>query len=117
MFELALVLGLLALFIGSAAALAYAAWWVLFGAGLVLIGLGLVVGVPAGLYYHVLLYRFLQPRAQLTPRWWLAPNRLHQRLQARELKIVRRWFIAGAAGFVASVLGCAVAALGALKGD
>jgi hypothetical protein len=116
MFELALVIGLLALITGSAAALAYTAWWALFFAGLVLLGVGLAVGVPAGLYYHVLLYRFLAPRAQLPPRWWLAPNRLHRALEAHELKVVRRWFIAGAIGFGVSVLGCAVAAIGAVKG-
>jgi hypothetical protein len=115
--ELLIVAAVLVGVVGSGAAIAYASWMLLFGAGLVLIGVGLAVGVPAGLYYHWLLYRLLRPRAPLPPRWWLHPVTLHRLLVPTELERVRRWFLAGAFGFMASVLGCVLTAVGALRAN
>jgi hypothetical protein len=113
--ELALVLGVLVALIGSAALLSYASWVTVFGAGLSCVALGLTLGVPTGVYYHVLLYRALQPRGQLTRLWWLHPVGRHHALAPTELVRVRRWFVAGAIGFGLCVLGCLLTALGAWR--
>ena len=112
-----MVIAVLAGLVGSAAAISYLSWVTVFGSGIVLILLGLAVGVPTGFYYHVLLYRFLKPRGQLPSTWWINPSGLHRALQAEELVQIRRWFVAGACGFMASVLGCALLALGAFRAD
>jgi hypothetical protein len=80
------------------------------GAGLALAGLAL--GVPTGLVYHLRLRAALRARAALPARWWLHPTVLHAELREDERRSVLAWFAAGGAGFVLTVLGCVVAALG-----
>ena len=78
--------------------------WVLAG--------GLLVGIPTGLWYHVVLYKQLALRMTLPPRWWRAPVELHPLLTLQEFRRVRPWFVAGAAGFVL----CCIGGLAAIAG-
>jgi hypothetical protein len=73
---------------------------------------GLAFGMATGFWYHVALARALSAVKALTPRWWLRPVPLHARLDAAALQRVLPWFYAGAAGFVVTVAGMALIALG-----
>ena len=55
-----------------------------------------VIGVVAGLGYHVMLHRTLAP---LPRGWWWNPTRLHERLAEEARPRVLSWFVVGAAGF------------------
>jgi hypothetical protein len=115
MLELALVAGLLVGLVGLPAIMTVVPWDLLLGGGVILIAAGMIVGVPAGLYYHLLLYRVLAPRAQLVPLWWLSPMSLHPALTDGERPRVLRWCYLGAAGFVIAMTGCLLLAVGALR--
>ena len=80
----------------------------LFLAGAVAVLLGLGAGIPAGLAYHLLLFRALSTSGDLPPRWWWHPTRLHERLSDAGRRSVMPWFRAGAAGFLLAVAGCAL---------
>jgi hypothetical protein len=77
---------------------------------------GLVFGVATGFWYHVALARALAPSNALTPGWWLRPVPLHPRLDAASRRRVMPWFYAGAVGFVVTVVGLVVIALGVAVG-
>jgi hypothetical protein len=115
MIEIGVAFGILGALVGAAALLARAAWETLFVVGLGLMGLGMVVGVPAGWLYHVRLYQALAARDALSRWWWLHPTALHRALGAPDRPRVMRWFYIGALGFCAAVLGCFLAAVGALR--
>lgn len=114
MIEIAVVIGLLVFLVGGGAFLALTPWWWVFGAGLLLIALGMLVSVPAGLYYHILLYRGVG-RTKLPRNWWLFPTRSHSLVPERERPKMLLWFKIGAAGFGAAILGCLLFAIGALR--
>lgn len=83
--------------------------------GAALVALGMLLGVPAGVLYHVALHRALRPRGALPARWWVAPLELHPRLEALDRRRVMPWFWLGAAGFLVTCLGCALVAIGAFR--
>ena len=85
--------------------------WVLV-AGAATTAVGLVFGVATGFWYHVALARALAPVNALSPRWWLRPVPLHERLDVAGKQRVLPWFYAGAAGFVVTIVGMALMALG-----
>jgi hypothetical protein len=111
-FELLLILGLIGL-LAAAAALSGLAWITLLTIGAWLMLVGMVAGVPAGAVYHALLYRALRVSGPLPRRWWLRPHALHDRLVAPARRAVLGWFNVGALGFLATVIGCLLAGLGA----
>jgi len=76
------------------------------GAGAV--ALGLAAGIPAGILYHVKLFRALASLGTIDPRWWWHPTRLHGSLPAAGRCAVMPWFRAGAAGFLLAMAGCAL---------
>jgi len=76
------------------------------GAGV--LAAGLLVGVAAGIVYHVALYRALLPLGILRPGWWWRPTSLHEHLAPAPRRRVMPWFYAGAAGFFVALAGCAV---------
>lgn len=80
--------------------------------GLWILAGGLLIGIPSGLWYHVVLYRALRKRMTLPSGWWRAPVKLHHRLTPSEFRPVRPWFVAGAAGFVL----CCVGGMAAIAG-
>jgi hypothetical protein len=110
MFELLLV----SLALGALALAALAPWPLLLETGAALAGAGMLVGVPAGLLYHLRLRRALLDADALSARWWVSPVPLHRRLDAGALAPVLPPFYLGAAGFLLTVLGCAVVLLGVL---
>ena len=111
-------IGLFVLLVGALATVSFVRLvpgdTVLLG-GAALVALGMLVGVPTGLVYHVALYRALRPRGALPARWWVAPLKLHPRLEARDRRRVMPWFWLGAAGFLLTCLGCVLVAIGAFR--
>ena len=115
MIEGLLVLGFLLAMVAVWAAWTLVPLDALILAGSVIALAGLLFGVPTGLVYHVLLRRSLLRAGSLPPRWWLRPTSLHERIPALDRRRVRAWCVAGAAGFLLTLLGCAVVALGAVR--
>jgi hypothetical protein len=87
-------------------------WTSLLVVGAVVTAAGLAFGVATGFWYHVALARSLSPMNALTRRWWLRPVPLHERLDDVGRQRVLPWFYAGAAGFVVTLAGMALIALG-----
>lgn len=83
--------------------------------GLGAIALGSVGGIPAGLYYHVLLRRLLLQKGPLPERWWLRPVQHHALLSDRERRSFMPWFYVGGVGFVLILAGAVVVGLGLLR--
>ena len=77
---------------------------------------GLGFGLATGLWYHIVLAKGLLAAKALTPRWWLRPEALHRRLDAKGQQRVMPWFYAGAAGFFVTILGLALIAFGVAAG-
>jgi hypothetical protein len=109
--ELGVVVALFAGVIGAPALLAVAPWEITFGTGVALLALGMGVGVPASAYYHFRLWRALKPGRL----WWLHPTALHGGLGAADRPVVMRWFRIGAVMFGVAILGCLLAAVGAMR--
>jgi hypothetical protein len=78
-------------------------------ASLGLCAAGVLLGVPLGLVYHVALRRELLRQGPLPARWYMAPQRYHQALDAAALRRVLPWFYAGGLGFGLVVFGMMVA--------
>ena len=76
--------------------------------------LGLLVGVPTGLWYHVLLYRFVSAKTLVPRLWWLSPSELHRHLNEAEQQHIAPWYRVGGLGFVLSALGGLTAIVGLL---
>ena len=77
--------------------------------GLAILCLGLAIGVPTGLWYHVVLYRIVSPRISVPRRWWLSPSSLHSHLTAADWRRITPWYRIGGVGFALCVLGGAAA--------
>jgi hypothetical protein len=112
--EALLVLGAVATLAGMALLAAVVDPDALLRAGAWITLAGLVTGVPAGGWYHLVLYRALRARGPLPARWWLRPVDLHVLLGDPERGPVLRWFALGGLGFAVVVIGCAVLVLGLL---
>jgi len=82
--------------------------------GLWVLAAGLVIGIPTGLWYHVVLYRTLARHITLPKGWWRRPAELHPRLTTDEFRPILPWFVSGAIGFVLCVIG-GVAAIAGLS--
>ena len=87
---------------------------VMIGLALGALLVGLVVGVPAGFWYHVLLYRIVSAKAPVPRKWWLSPADLHVHLSAAEQRRIKPWYRLGGLGFVLSVVGGLAAIAGLL---
>ena len=115
MIEALIVIGAVAVLVLTCLALTVFEAPLLLLGGLFAIALGFVVGVPAGVYYHVKLYRFLRELGSVPRNFWLYPTRYHGHLQDDAWRSVAPWFYAGAAGFGLIVLGGVVLALGVFR--
>jgi hypothetical protein len=111
MLEFGVVALLVATVVAVPALVSVIAWNVPLGLGVTLVVLGIVVGVPAGIVYHLRLYRALHPASG----WWLHPTALHTQLSDAQRTGVMRWFRVGALSFILAIVGCALAALGAAR--
>jgi hypothetical protein len=81
----------------------------LAAAALAMMAVGFVIGVPSGLYYHVLLRRELAARGPLPRGWYWKPQE-HQR--ALDRGVSRRlwpWFAVGGLGFLLIMTGFGLA--------
>ena len=81
----------------------------LAGAALMLMGIGLLVGVPSGLYYHLLLRRALKRRGGLPRGWYWRPQQHHNDVDPAAVDTLLPWFWVGAVGFGLIVLGFVLA--------
>ena len=110
MAELAIVVGLLGALLAVPAVLFWLPWEVVLQTAVVAVAVGLLLGVPAGLLYHVRLFMLARPRP--AGRWWIHPTAHHGLLTAQTRPEVLFWFKLGAAGFVLTIGGCALFAIG-----
>ena len=105
MAELAIVLGPLLLLLGFALVAMLVPLPIIAGAALSLMAIGLLVGVPSGLYYHVLLRRALLRRGALPRGWYWNPQQHHEDVAPGVVRTLMPWFVVGALGFGLIVLG------------
>ena len=108
MVEIAAVIGVALVLLVFASGGGFAHAELLLGAGVVVLALGLIVGVAAGLVYHVVLFRVLAPLGVLRRGWWWRPTSMHVHLSPPLRQRVMPWFHAGAAGFFVALAGCAL---------
>lgn len=73
--------------------------------GAVIGAIGAVVGVPAGVVYHLRLWRALEAEQLGTDGFWLRPHHLHDKLSDERLRPIEAWFTVGVVGFVATLIG------------
>lgn len=83
----------------------FAPWETLYYNGIWVTVAGFVVGVPTGLFYHVRLYRLLNPRGELPRGWYWRPLRFNSRLRPEERTGVMAWCYIGGFGFAIICLG------------
>lgn len=112
--EILVLVSILLLFLLSAV-LIYFLETILLSIGLTLILSGLLFGIPAGFYYHVLLFQSRRLMKQDLKKWWLSPQRYHKYLPGEERRVLDRWFWIGAMFFNIAILGCGLVFLGLLK--
>jgi hypothetical protein len=98
---------LLALFALALLAL-FVPFQLLAGVALALMAVGFVLGVPTGLYYHVLLRRELKARGALPNGWYWRPQEHQRALDTGAVRRLRPWFIAGGLGFLLIMTGFAL---------
>jgi hypothetical protein len=110
--EILVVVGVLVAMAGWVGATASVAAESVLLAGAWLVLGGLAFGVPTGFLYHLLLRRSLRRKGPLPTRWWLQPTRLNHTLPASDRPLVLGFCYAGAAGFLVTLLGCLVIAIG-----
>jgi hypothetical protein len=113
--EIGIAIGIFAAIGALAAGLAVAPAALLV-AGFWTVLAGLAFGLPTGLLYHVALRRSLLAVDALPDRWWWSPTALHDAIPDPDRAWVLGWCYAGAAGFLVTVLGCAIVALAAWRG-
>jgi len=82
--------------------------------GLMTLFVGLLLGLPTGLWYHVMLYRCVAGRVALRRTWWMSPAHLHRHLTDEEHWRIRTWYRLGGVGFVLCVAGGVAAMAGLL---
>ena len=67
---------------------------------LALMAVGLVLGLPTGLYYHVLLRRELTAHGPAPAGWYWRPQKHHSELAPPARRRLMPWFWLGALGFL-----------------
>ncbi|MFO8073124.1 MAG: hypothetical protein R6V85_14730 [Polyangia bacterium] len=106
------VLGLIAL----VGALRIFDWIDLMVGGAWVLAAGWVFGLPAGITYHVLLYRTLRKGGEMPEKWILRPGQLNRSLGESERRRVMPWWYAGGGGFFLIVIGLVLVAIGMISG-
>jgi hypothetical protein len=109
MAELGIVLAPLLLLVAFALAAMLVPLPVIAASAATLMASGLLVGVPSGLYYHVLLRRALLRRGALPRGWYWNPQAHHDDVDLASVRTLMPWFWLGALGFGLIVLGFVVA--------
>jgi hypothetical protein len=85
----------------------------LMAVGALLAALGFLGSVAAGAVYHARLRAALGRVGALPPWWWLAPTRLHRRLEGDARRVVLAWFRVGVGGMAVHGGGIALFLIGA----
>jgi hypothetical protein len=106
------VLGLIAL----VGALRIFDWIELMIGGAWVLAVGWGLGLPAGITYHVLLYRTLSKDGEMPGRWILRPGQLNRSLGETDRRRVMPWWYAGGGGFLLIVIGLVLVAIGMISG-
>ena len=75
----------------------------------------LLVGAVGGWFYHLRLRALLLRLGPLPVRWYWNPMAHHERLSEADEDTLLPSFRVGVAGFVGSMVGCAVAAAGVVR--
>ena len=83
--------------------------------GGVLTFFGLIGGVGGGVLYHLRLWEQLRQLDDPPSDWLLHPTRTHDLIAADRWPRIRPWYYLGAVGFGVIVLGCLMAAIGAMR--
>jgi hypothetical protein len=83
----------------------------LFDVAIWLVVGGFVVAVPAGVAYHVLLYRALAPTGSLEKGWVWRPIEYVRSLEGRDRRRILPWVYVSGSGFVLIVLGLVLVAV------
>lgn len=111
------MLALLGVMLGALWVIANVAWPMLIQVGLIVAIVGLFGGMIPGWVYHLRLYRVLRSNLVEGPpaRWWLHPTAHHGAIEEGQRREVMRPFYAGAAGAGLSMVGAAIAAVGAIR--
>lgn len=81
------------------------------------LGIGLAVGLPAGFWYHLVLYRTLSKSGPAPKKWWLSPSDFHPKLTDNELASIKPWYFLGALSFAVALAGGLTAMVGMLFMD
>ena len=76
--------------------------------GIILIVTGLLFGVPAGCYYHFLLFSRKKQTNCKIEKWWVAPYKYHRYFSEGDQQILNKWFFTGALFFNISIAGCII---------
>jgi hypothetical protein len=104
--ELAISLGVIAIFAAIVVAAAFVPLLTLIAVGYWMVAIGLLAGVPGGIGYHVEMHRGL--RGTDAGAWWWSPVRHHGRLNSGAWRRVQPWFLVGVVGATTSLAGCAL---------
>jgi hypothetical protein len=115
MLEGLFVLGLLALLVLLGLTALFMSLETILVVGAACIAVGLFVGVPAGTYYHLRLYRCVAARGPVPRRFWFQPTQYHADLEPAEWRGIVPWFLLGGAGFMLVGVGCLVVMVGVLR--
>jgi hypothetical protein len=104
--EIIVILLICAACMASAAVMFWLPWsWTLV-IGAACTALGTIIGLPAGLWYHIRLYRALiVDGARLERHWWWHPMKMHAALSDPSRARVLPLFRIGAAGSLAMIVG------------
>src|SRR4051794_14130505 len=105
MAELIVALAPLMLLAGVALTAIFVPLEVLASFALALMAFGFLLGMPAGLGYHVVLRRELLRVGALPRGWYWRPQSHHPLLDASALRRLRPWFVVGAGGFLLIIVG------------
>jgi hypothetical protein len=106
--EICIALGVVGLFVGVVMAAAGLPVLTLVWTGVAVIVAGMAVGLPAGVGYHVAMFRGLVASGVDAPKWWWSPVRYHEQLDDKSRESVMPWFIAGVVGATLAFVGCAI---------
>ena len=112
--EVAIAIGVIALMAGVPVLMMVPTSILLWVGGIAFLT-GVVVGIPAGVVYHIRLYQCLKPRGKLDPHWIWHPLRLHGELLPSERLRVLGWGYVGGVGFVLLMAGIIVFAMGIFR--
>ena len=109
--EVWIVASILVLFF-SISLLSYFSGTIILAAGITFIVIGLILGVPIGVYYHLLLFQRIKLLGRELKGWWISPHRYHESLPEKERRILSRWFWIGAVFFNITMIGCELVFIG-----